>query len=275
MKIELREIGIPPRPMILGQIETETAKEDPDFIQLAKLLSVDVGLAAGMIKIANSPFFGFHKRVPTVQEALLVLGLKLVVRAVAGLALKQVFKHVPSMDRFWDTSALTAEVTAALVRQLHTGHGIRPEDAFTYALFRDCGIPVLMIPFPEYRDVLVKANHEKEKCFTAVEEEAMGVNHTDVGAQLSEDWLLPEDVCTAIRHHHNLQALAEDSDVPERPRLLIALAQTAEHLIQLATSHVQTSEWEKLGAGCLRTLGISEDDLPELARICVSEHQGD
>ena len=46
MKIEIRDIGIPPRPAILGQIEQETAKDEPDFIYLARLLSKDVGLSA-------------------------------------------------------------------------------------------------------------------------------------------------------------------------------------------------------------------------------------
>ena len=72
MKIELRDIGIPPRPTILVQIEQETAKDNPDFLFLAKLLGQDVALSAGVIKVANSPFFSFGKKVPTVQEALLV-----------------------------------------------------------------------------------------------------------------------------------------------------------------------------------------------------------
>ena len=94
MKLEIREIGIPPRPAILIQIEEESAKDEPDFIYMAKLLNRDVALAAGMIKVANAPYFSFGKKVPTVQEALLVLGLKLVTKTVSGLALQQVFKQI-------------------------------------------------------------------------------------------------------------------------------------------------------------------------------------
>ena len=71
MKIAVRDIGIPPRPTILSQIEQEAAKDEPDFLHLARLLSQDVGLSAGIIKVANSPFFSFRKKIPTVQEALL------------------------------------------------------------------------------------------------------------------------------------------------------------------------------------------------------------
>lgn len=274
MKIEIREIGIPPRPTILNQIDQETSKDDPDFIYLAKLLGQDVGLSAGMIKIANSPYFGLGKKVPTIQEALLVLGLKLVIKAVAGLALRQVFKHVPNMERFWENSAMTAEVSACLGQQIGKRLGIRPEDAHTFALFRDCGIPMLMIPFPEYRAVLGQANDEMTLPFTVVEDNALGINHAAVGAQLAEDWLLPAETCQAIRHHHDVEALQGDLGLTDRSRRLIAIAQLAEYLIQTHTGQSHTSEWGKLGEACLACLGLTDDDLPDLREYCTPAFDG-
>lgn len=270
MTIELREIGIPPRPTILARIEEEIARDNPDFIRLANLLSKDVALAAGVIKIANSPYFAFGKKVPTIQEALLVLGLRVVAKAVAGLALHQVFKHLPNMERFWDASARTADVSARLARVLGRIGGIRPEDAYTFALFRDCGIPVLMTPFPEYRAVLARANDEAERPFTAIEDEALEVNHAVLGAQLATDWLLPTDIIDAIRHHHEAGALvAEAAVIGPAARALIAFAEVAEHLIDLYGNQARSREWDKLGAGCLASLGLTADQLPELASECL------
>jgi len=270
MTMEIREIGIPPRPTILLHIEQETARDEPDFIHLARLLSQDVALAAGMIKVANSPYFSFGKKIPTVQEALLVLGLKLVSKTVSGLALQQVFKHVANMERFWDASAMTADVSAGVAKRLGNPAGIRPEDAFTFALFRDCGIPMLINPFPEYREVLARANNEGTRPFTAVEEESIGLNHAVLGAQLAEDWLLPEETCLAIRHHHDREALNGTIEIPARSQRLIAIAQLAEYLIQLKSAQAQTSEWGKLGADCLACLDLSPDDLPELGEHCTT-----
>ena len=269
MKIAVRDIGIPPRPAILSQIEQEAAKDAPDFLHLARLLSQDVGLAAGIIKVANSPFFSYGKKIPTVQEALLVLGLKLVVTTIAGLALRQTFKHVPNMERFWDASAATAETSAMLVREIGGDLGLRPEDAHTFALFRDCGIPMLMIPFPEYREILARANEDASQPFTAIEDAAIGLNHAQVGAELAEDWLLQRDTCLAIRHHHDRAVLDGAHDVSLRARRLIAIAQLAEYLIQQRTAQSLTSEWQKLGSACLACLGLREDDLPALAEACL------
>lgn len=270
MRLEIREIGIPPRPTILAQIESESAKDEPDFIKLAKLLNQDVGLAAGMIKVANSPYFSFNKKIPTVHEALLVLGLKLVIRTVAGLALRSVFQHVPNMERFWDASARTAEISACLAKQIGRSLGIRPEDAHTFALFRDCGIPMLMIPFPEYRSVLERANQEAALPFTQVEEEAMGLNHAVLGAQLAEDWLLPAETSEAIRHHHHQQAIDGRVDIPRRSRQLIAIAQVAEYLLQQKTGLTRNCEWLKLGDACLECLELTPESLDELAEHCTA-----
>jgi len=271
MKIEIRDIGIPPRPTVLAQIQAESAKDEPDFINLARILSQDVGLSASLIKVANSPYFSFGKKVPTVHEAMLVLGLKLVVNTVAGLALQQVFKHVPNLEDFWNTSASNARAANWLARKIGPKCGIRPEDAYTFALFRDCGIPVLLIPFPEYQSTLTAARAERVLSFTQVEDRAMGINHAHVGAEMAANWLLPEEICQAIRHHHDSEV---PDAVPERSKALIAISHVAEYLDQLKNGQEPTSEWEKFGPARLAGLGIDDARFATLSEDFASKFAG-
>lgn len=266
MRIEIKDIGIPPRPQILVAIEQEMRKDEPDFIRMSDLISSDVALAAGLIKTANSPFFGFSKRVRTVKEALVVLGLRTVTRSIAGLALQKIFPHTPSLERFWDASAKTALIAAWLAGKCKFPAGVRPSDAYTFALFRDCGIPVLLIPFPEYTKVLQQANACSDKAFTQVEDESLGVNHAIVGAGLAEGWLLPPEMCEAIRYHHSVPHMIGEIDdgLTAPARNMIALAQTAEYLLSTASGLNQTCEWIKLGSACLGTLQIADDELAAL-----------
>jgi HD-like signal output (HDOD) protein len=278
MGIELRNIGIPPRPVILERIDREIAKDDPDFNYLAELIGSDVALAASLIKVANSPYYGFGKKVRSIQEAMLVLGLKVTTRTVAGLALQTIFKRIPSLERFWDASACVARVSGWLVQRLSVKHGVRAEDAYTFGLFRDCGIPVLMMPFPEYRDILQQANDEAKLPFTAVEDVALSINHAIIGAELAEGWLLPEEIYRAIRHHHDLAALQTNpsSAVEMATRHLIAIAQLAEYLIQQHTDQNHTREWSKLGSACLAVLDLDEDALCALTAesgAAVHDHE--
>lgn len=254
----LKDIGIPPRPAILERISAEMAREEPDFQRLAGIIGADVSLAAGLVKTANSPFFGGRSRVRSVKEALITLGLDVASRAIAGIILRKVFPASLRLERFWDASARVARLSGWLAQR--TGHNkLRADDAYTYGLFRDCGIPVLLMRFPGYATVLAEANAEPDRAFTAVEDARLPTNHAMVGCLLAQSWWLPEETCLAIRHHHDAAVIQTPSVTPPlTSRYRIAMGQLAEHLIQRHTGMSQTCEWPKLGAACLNLLEIDE-----------------
>lgn len=259
---ELRQIGIPPRPSILDRIRTEMEKEEPAFKLLANAIGSDVSLSAGLIKTANSPYIGLRSRVRSVGEALMALGLNVTSHTIAGLALKKIFPNTPSLDRFWGFSTRIANTAGWLARRVGD---IRADDAHTFGLFRDCGIPVLMLPFPkEYPAILHTANDDAESSFTEIEDSLLGTNHATIGAELAESWLLPQDISLAIAHHHDFSALLPASPLPKVTQDLIAVSQLAEHLIQVHTRLSHTQEWHKVGQACRAYLDISDDLLKEL-----------
>lgn len=262
---EIRNIGIPPRPAILTRIASETHKDEPDFKLLAEIISSDVSLAASVIKVSNSAYFGFGKQVRSVMDALLVLGLRLTVNTIAGIALRRTFPHVPNLEQFWDASARTARVSSWLARHLKGRVRFRPEDAYTFGLFRDCGIPVMMIPFPEYPQILKQAENVKDRLFTAIEDERLSINHALVGAEMAEDWGLPEEMYQGIRYHHDVSALDGTlaTPLPESASQYIAIAQLAQYLIQRHTHLYRDQEWYKLGAASLCLLKIPMEELAE------------
>ena len=83
------DIGIPPRPAILDQLGQELRSAEPDFRRISDYVSHDVGLAAGLVKIANSPYFGFRLRARTVLQALNLLGLDVASKAQSDEELYQ------------------------------------------------------------------------------------------------------------------------------------------------------------------------------------------
>jgi len=264
LETSLKDIGIPPRPAILERISAEMLKEEPDFRRLATIISADVSLAAGLIKTANSPFFGSRGRVRSVNEALITLGLEIASRALAGIILRKVFPASLHLERFWDASARIARLSGWLAQYLGNNK-LRPEDAYTFGLFRDCGIPVLLLRFPGYGKVLAEANREESLSFTAVEGAQLPTNHAMVGCLLAQSWWLPEETCLAIRHHHDAAVIGTPSFTPPlTSRYRIAISQLAEHLVQRHSGLSQTHEWPKLGAACLHLLDIAE---PEVERV--------
>lgn len=256
----LRDIGIPPRPAILDRINAEMRKEDPNFKQLGLVIGSDVALAAGLISLANSPFFGFRGRVRSVNEALLMLGLSVTSRAIAGLVFRQMFPVTPLLIRFWDASASIARLSGWLVQHLDNVK-TRAEDAYTFGLFRDCGIAVLINRYPEYPSTLKKANAEPLLAFTTIEEAVYPTNHAVIGCLLAQAWWLPEEICLAIRHHHEYPPVGQQNS---RVLNMIAISQLAEHLFQHHTGLSETQEWGKASIFCLERLGLDEESLTEL-----------
>lgn len=263
----VRDIGIPPRPAILDRISFEMQKDEPDLIHLSRLISSDVALAAGLISTANSPYFGFRRRVRTVRETLMMLGLDVASRAVAGLVLRKLFPSSVALERFWDASACIARLAGWLAQHPEHGIRIRADEAYTFGLFRDCGIPVMMKRFANYHEVLKLANEAKELDFTSVEAAHCPTNHVVLGHLLAQSWGLPEETCLAIRHHHDDRALHEQAGVAPLPLTTLGLVATvhlAEHLLQHHTGLSQTQEWLKAGETCLQLLDISAERLARL-----------
>lgn len=255
------EIGFPPCPELLNNFILEMQCDEPDLIRLVTIINNDVALSAGLIKTANSPFFGIRQRVRSVNEALLMLGLKKASGAVACLILKKSFPHVHHLERFWDSSARIARLSGWLAQRLSIAT-LQPEDAYTFGLFRDCGIPVLLGYYPDYTEILGKANADKNACYTDIELLSLPTHHAIMGSILAQSWCLPDEICQAISHHHDKNELKPDqSSLHEQSLQLIATAQLAEHLIQKQLGLSMTQEWDKLGEICLALLNIDQQAL--------------
>lgn len=256
----LRENRIPPCPAALERIAIEMNKETPDFRQLSYIISSDVALAAGLIRLANSPYFGARRRVSSVAEALMLLGLDTASQAVACIALGEAFPNAKAMERFWDASAQIATLSGWLASE-HKWPGVRSQEAYTYGLFRDCGIAILLQHFPDYGKVLQRANDEATRPFTEIEDEVLPTNHAIMGAMMTQSWWLPDNISEAVRHHHSL---FENAAPKQAFRYLIAIAQLAEYLLQNITGMSKTCEWAKLGPICLEQLGLDPVELEAL-----------
>ena len=258
------DIGIPPCPAILTRLVRETRSDEPDFRRVGQLIGSDVALAATMLKIANSPFYGLRTKASTVQHALALLGLSTVTQVVTGLLLRQAFPggSGAGMERFWKSSMATGLIASLLARETR-----RADDglAHTFGLFRDCGMPLMMQKFPIYGDILDGSALAAGDPILEIEGERYAMNHCRVGARLAQSWHLEEMPCFAILHHHDLCTWFDDrtEQMPEA-RELVSLGLVAEHLYCRATGQI-CREWDSCGEIAAALLGLSSLKLDDLA----------
>ncbi len=265
----LKSIHIPPCPAVVLALMEEIRKPQCDFGKLVKLISGDVGLAASMLKTANSPYFALSKKVSSVQTAVSVLGLKNLMQIVTGSALQKALGgEKVAMERFWDRSNSTAVVASHLARKLH---GVSREDAYTLGLFHDCGIPILMQKFPDYKEKLATANQAAELVI-AIEDQNYATNHAVVGSMLARNWYLPEHVSQAIQVHHDHYIFTQPDDgLSPTVCALVAIAVVAEHIAVTSMGVADDAEWHLIGEAAQDYLGLNSEDMTELTEEALAE----
>jgi HD-like signal output (HDOD) protein len=260
----VKEIGIPPCPAILTKLLRETRTDEPDFRRVGQLVGGDVALASAVLKVANSPFYGLRTKAASVQQALALLGLNAVTQLVTGLLLRQAFSGSagPGMEGYWKTSMATSLISALLCRETARGDsGV----ACTYGLFRDCGMPVMLQKFPIYADIFDGSALTPGEPVLEVENERYTTNHARVGAQLARSWHLPESLCLAILHHHDVLYSNEVLAQAEASELaLIAIGLVAEQLYCSATGAAH-HEWALAGEWALFELDLSQEKFADIS----------
>jgi HD-like signal output (HDOD) protein len=267
----VKDIGIPPCPMILTKLMQEMRSDDPDFAKLGKLIGGDVSLAASMLKTVNSPFYGLSRKATSVPQAISLLGLRHVAELVSGLLLRQAFPGGTSelMDEFWEASTGIAQISALLVR--HFKHVDR-DGLQTFGLFRDCGMLAMMQKFENYEPVFAGARPREDASVTASEDLHYAINHAWVGYQMAKTWLLPDEVCLAVLRHHDYTELQTNgTGIPISSLQHIALTLAAESIFVKQERGETSAEWALGSAFALHQMGMTQADLDEIAGTITSE----
>ena len=254
-------LSIPPRPEVVNLLLAEKDKEQPDLRRVAQAIMADVGLAGAMLKAVNSPAFGLRRKATNVATAVDLLGMKQVATLAMGLVLRHVEGGGPAMDRFWDTAEKVALTTSYLAGRLR---GIGREEAYTYGLFHDCGIPMMMQRYPDYKTVLLQANQAYDEAFTEVEDKALGTHHAAMGYFLAKSWYLPDDLCQAILRHHETGVYDPGAGAGEGVLTMIGIGHIAGHVHHTYMRTGDDAEWAKFKPLVCRHFGLDQEDLINL-----------
>jgi HD-like signal output (HDOD) protein len=256
-----RELGIPPCPAILGRFSAEMHRPEPDMRKLAELITADIALSAALLKLVNSPFYGLRTKATNAHQALSIIGLRAGANLVTGLILRQAFPAGGNalMQRFWDKSSGIAASALVAARRIS---GIDLDEAHTYALFRDCGMPVMISKFSDYTNIFDRFEHVPGAQVTALEQINYQYSHARVGYALARGWLLPEPFCRAILYHHDVEKVATGRrEVEPANRKLVAFGLLMEQLATLRSGGGVCPDWEPGEKFVLETLRITPDDI--------------
>lgn len=265
----LASIEIPACPAVVMQVMAEAQKDAPDINVLSKIIVGDVGMSAFAIKLANSSLFRRGDATNSVPQAISRLGTRNVVCIVVAVALRNTMSgDIPAdvLDRFWNQAAAVAQAASQVARKIR---GVSPDLAYTYALFHNAAMPVMMRRFKDYQSMLGEVERTGSR-LVDVEDQRYRCSHAVVGAMLARNWGLSSMIGSAIRFHHDPEAYDPGKPFLDDQALgLIAVTHVAERtLLELAGE--ADIEVGTLFPQAVNYLGLTEDDLHDL-RDLLSE----
>jgi len=200
-----RSDAFPSIPQIVMRLLEIT--RDPEFKQsdVVELLATDPGTSSDILRLANSPLFGVTRRIASVGQAVVLLGMKRVRTLLLGRCLIDRVGspggNLIDPSYFWRRSLNTGVLAAHFADQLLPQHR---DEAFMGGLLSDVGIIVFANAVPRRYSMIAQSFGPRQPGDLAeIERQALGASHGEVSAMILERWMLPEELVIAIRHHHD------------------------------------------------------------------------
>ncbi len=219
--------NLPPTPKVLHKLQEIVASPDATIEEIAEVVKLEPGLAARVVRMAQSTQFGRGAPVSTIMEAIQRVGLsgvhELVTYAVAAHLVGQ-----PLQTYQLDAQSLWSRAVACAIAasRLAERSDVDRSGAYTAGLMHGIGLLVIDRHASGQRraPTLVSSGYPLD--YAPAEQEWLGFTHAEAGAALLELWGFAPDVISAVRHQ-----LDPEADVEHRKlSMVLATARWARSL---------------------------------------------
>ena len=246
--------SLPAMPATAQKLLALPLDTDEGEAQMLKLIGQDPQISAKIISLANSPIMGVSRKLSTVSDAAMLLGLTRVKSVAVGIASMSHLAQSPAGKYFKPQDLWLHSMTVAIVMRTIAQampRNIRPNEdqIFLAGLLHDIGFMALHHIDTEASDAL---HHQlllqPERSILEIELKTLGITHCYIGSQLARHWHLPEEIIAVLGYHHPpyVEEVADRNPLVRLVSLSEKIAPNfgiAEH----TGDEIQEYEWLELG----------------------------
>ncbi len=200
---------LPTIPVVATKVMQLLDDEDSTADDLAKVVSSDPAVAARVLKISNSSFYGAQRQILTLPHAIMMLGFVTLKSVVVAASVKQVYHPYGLTEKLlWEHSfgaGLAARLIAAELRQTN------PDEAFLGGLFHDIGKQIMNFLDKDKFQEVMQRSYNDDRTFEDAEKMLFPYTHEEAGALVLKKWNFPEHLIKAVLAHHTLE-LPDDEE---------------------------------------------------------------
>ncbi len=196
--------SLPTLSNVAARINKEIQNPRTTADQIGKIVSNDQSLTLSIMKLVNSAFYGFPRKINTISHAVAILGFNTIKNLVLTTSLLTSLKCTidsPFFDqrKFWMHSLAVGSFAKAIGEEAKFN---KPEEVFLSGVIHDIGKIILFSTFTsDFEKALFTADQKKTLLIDA-ENEVFGYNHTEVGYWITDKWQLPEYLSHVVLNHH-------------------------------------------------------------------------
>ncbi len=213
------------------QILRACSSPEVDGKRLAALAEKDPALTAELLRVVNTPFFGFSRKVQSLSHAVSILGQRSLRNVVLCLAVRDAIgrRAIPGLDTalYWEAS-LRRAVSARL---LAMATGSDAEECFTAGLLQDFGLLAMFYLKPELATEWEALSALDPEARLQREQALFGITHTRMIQLLANVWGLPAELAQVLGGHH----ACDTSSLPASQQRLCRVLAAADWLAAVFT----------------------------------------
>lgn len=196
---------LPSLPKVYTEVIRELQSADPSVKKVGEIISSDLGMAAKILQIVNSAFFGLVRKISNPREAVMLLGTETIKALVLSVKIFSEFNQKKyawfDFDHLFNHSLSVSMFTQTISQAEHLDKSLVNKSLMA-GMFHDLGQLILVTNFQEpYRRILTEAQKAGQDLWE-LEYEMFGTSHAEIGAYLMGLWGLEYPVIEAIAFHH-------------------------------------------------------------------------
>jgi len=190
-------------PLIYQRLNEAINHPRTSIQQIARIISEDQGLTARLLKLANSPLFGFSK-VDSIQRAATLLGTREVRDLALAVTLVGHLRKVNLADEQRLKNHWRHSISCAVVARNFAFYLREPavERFFVAGILHNIGRLVLCVQLPEDVETAFKQGMSSDLPLHLIEQKIFGFDHAALGALLLETWNVPNTITRMVAWHH-------------------------------------------------------------------------
>ncbi|MDD3312964.1 HDOD domain-containing protein [Pseudodesulfovibrio sp.] len=188
---------LPTLPHVLEEVTKLVEDPDASSDAIAKVIATDQVLSAKVLKMVNSPIYGFPGRISSIQHALVLLGFNVIRGIIISTSVFDMMEQ--NMKGLWEHSLGCATACNIIARRAGFED---PEEYAVAGLLHDLGKVVTAVQLPDLHRTVLETVKAKDLTYFQAEKDVMGFGHDRINAWLARHWGLPPNIREAMARHH-------------------------------------------------------------------------